>query len=62
MSYMLFLALEVIMVDNSKIMHLRFFCNDFAVEYKFSSPKTAQQNGVVERNDRSIKKKWLRPH
>ena len=60
MSYMLFLALEVIVVDNLKIMHLRFFfCNDFAIEYKFSSPRTPQQNGVVERNDRSIKKKKL---
>ena len=60
---MLFLALKVIMVNNSKVMHLRFFfCNGFAIEYKFLSPRTPQQNGVVERSDRSIKKKWLRPH
>ena len=38
-------------------MHLRFvFCNDFAIEYKFSSSITPHQNGVVKRKDRSIQK------
>ncbi|KAH9715535.1 Integrase catalytic domain-containing protein [Citrus sinensis] len=30
------------------------FCNDFGIEHQFSSPRTAQQNGVVERKNRSI--------
>ncbi|KAK9180762.1 hypothetical protein WN944_023897 [Citrus x changshan-huyou] len=30
------------------------FCNDFGIEHKFSSPRTPQQNGVVERKNRSI--------
>ena len=32
------------------------FCNDFAIEHKFSPPRTPQQNGVVERKNSSIKK------
>ena len=34
------------------------FCNDFGIEHQFSSPKTPQQNGVVERKNISIQK-WL---
>ncbi|KAH9743819.1 hypothetical protein KPL70_003436 [Citrus sinensis] len=30
------------------------FCNDFGIEHQFSSPRTPQQNGVVERKNRSI--------
>ncbi|KAH9734288.1 Integrase catalytic domain-containing protein [Citrus sinensis] len=30
------------------------FCNDFGIEYQFSLPRTPQQNGVVERKNRSI--------
>lgn len=30
------------------------FCNDFSIEHQFSSPRTPQQNGVVERTNRSI--------
>ena len=30
------------------------FCNDFGIERQFSSPMTPQQNGVVERKNRSI--------
>ncbi|KAH9762390.1 hypothetical protein KPL70_000794 [Citrus sinensis] len=30
------------------------FCNDFGIEHQFSSPRTLQQNGVVERKNRSI--------
>ncbi|KAH9779609.1 hypothetical protein KPL71_007757 [Citrus sinensis] len=30
------------------------FCNDFSIEHQFSSPRTPQQNGVVERKNRSI--------
>ncbi|KAH9751239.1 hypothetical protein KPL71_014213 [Citrus sinensis] len=28
------------------------FCNDFGIEHQFSSPRTSQQNGVVERKNR----------
>ena len=43
-----------------KIMNHAFeiFCNDFAIEHKFSPPRTPQQNGVVERKNISIQK-WL---
>ena len=30
------------------------FCNDFDIEHQFSSPRTPQQNGVVERKNRTI--------
>ncbi|KAH9744417.1 Integrase catalytic domain-containing protein [Citrus sinensis] len=30
------------------------FCNDFGIEHQFSSPRTPQQNRVVERKNRSI--------
>ncbi|KAH9672866.1 hypothetical protein KPL70_017899 [Citrus sinensis] len=30
------------------------FCNNFGIEHQFSSPRTPQQNGVVERKNRSI--------
>ncbi|KAH9750255.1 hypothetical protein KPL71_013814 [Citrus sinensis] len=30
------------------------FCNDFGIEHQFSLPRTPQQNGVVERKNRSI--------
>ncbi|KAH9671187.1 Integrase catalytic domain-containing protein [Citrus sinensis] len=30
------------------------FCNDLGIEHQFSSPRTPQQNGVVERKNRSI--------
>ncbi|KAH9768815.1 Integrase catalytic domain-containing protein [Citrus sinensis] len=30
------------------------FCNDFGIEHQFSSPRTPQQNGVVERKNKSI--------
>ena len=30
------------------------FCNEFGIKYPFSSPKTPQQNGVVERKNMSI--------
>ncbi|KAH9703924.1 hypothetical protein KPL70_011269 [Citrus sinensis] len=30
------------------------FCNNLGIEHQFSSPRTPQQNGVVERNNRSI--------
>ncbi|KAH9704888.1 Integrase catalytic domain-containing protein [Citrus sinensis] len=30
------------------------FCNDFGIEHQFSSPRTPQQNGVVERKNMSI--------
>ncbi|KAH9734859.1 Integrase catalytic domain-containing protein [Citrus sinensis] len=30
------------------------FCNDFGIEHQFSSPRTPQKNGVVERKNRSI--------
>ncbi|KAH9697694.1 Integrase catalytic domain-containing protein [Citrus sinensis] len=30
------------------------FCNDLGIEHQFSSPTTPQQNGVVERKNRSI--------
>ncbi|KAH9725263.1 Integrase catalytic domain-containing protein [Citrus sinensis] len=30
------------------------FCNDFGIEHPFSSPRTPQQNGVVERKNRFI--------
>ena len=30
------------------------FCNNLGIEHKFSSPRTPQQNGVVERKNRSI--------
>ena len=30
------------------------FCNDFDIEYQFSSPRFPQQNGVFERKNRSI--------
>ncbi|KAH9768937.1 Integrase catalytic domain-containing protein [Citrus sinensis] len=30
------------------------FCNDFGIEHQFSSPRTPQQNGVVERKNRFI--------
>ncbi|KAH9680653.1 Integrase catalytic domain-containing protein [Citrus sinensis] len=30
------------------------FCNDFGIEHQFSTPRTPQQNGVVERKNRSI--------
>ena len=43
---MLFLVLEVTMVEN--------FCNDFGIEHQYSSPRTPQQNGVVERKNMSI--------
>ncbi|KAH9769924.1 hypothetical protein KPL71_012193 [Citrus sinensis] len=33
---------------------LENLCNDFGIEHQFSSPKTPQQNGVVERKNRSI--------
>ncbi|KAH9671627.1 Integrase catalytic domain-containing protein [Citrus sinensis] len=32
------------------------FCNNLGIEYQFSSPRTPQQNGVVERKNRSIQK------
>ena len=30
------------------------FCNDFGIKYQFSSPRTPQQNEVVERKNKSI--------
>ena len=30
------------------------FCNNFSKEHQFSSPRNLQQNGVVERKNRSI--------
>ena len=30
------------------------FCNNLGIEHQFSSPRTPQQNGVVERKNRSI--------
>ena len=30
------------------------FCNNFGIEHQFSSPRTPQQNGVIERKNRSI--------
>ena len=30
------------------------FCNNLGIVHQFSSPKTPQQNGVVERKDKSI--------
>ena len=30
------------------------FCNDFGIEHQFSSPRTPQQNRLVERKNRSI--------
>ena len=30
------------------------FCNDFGIEHQFSSPRTPQQNEVVERKNKSI--------
>ena len=42
------------MEESLKIMHLRFFCNNLGIEHQFSSPRTLQQNGVVERKNRSI--------
>jgi len=30
------------------------FCNDFGISYNFSAPKTPQQNGVVERKNRTL--------
>ena len=30
------------------------FYNDFGIEHQFSSPRTPQKNGVVERKNRSI--------
>ncbi|KAH9649201.1 Integrase catalytic domain-containing protein [Citrus sinensis] len=30
------------------------FCNNLSIEHQFSSPRTPQQNGVVERKNRSI--------
>ncbi|KAH9753250.1 Integrase catalytic domain-containing protein [Citrus sinensis] len=32
------------------------FCNDFGIEHQFSSPRTPQLNGVVERKNRHIQK------
>ena len=31
-----------------------YFCNEFGIEHQSSSPRTLQQNGVVERKNRSI--------
>ena len=30
------------------------FCNNLGIVHQFSSPRTSQQNGVVERKNRSI--------
>ena len=30
------------------------FCNDFGITHQFSSPRTPQQNGVVERKNRTL--------
>ena len=30
------------------------FCNNFGIEHNFSAPRTPQQNGVVERKNRSL--------
>ena len=37
--------------ENSK---LASFCNDQGIKQEFLAPKTSQQNGVVERNNRVI--------
>jgi len=34
--------------------HLRFFCEKHGIIHEFSSPKTPQQNGVVERKNRTL--------
>ena len=32
----------------------KFFCNNFGIGHKFSSPRTLQQTGVIERKNRPI--------
>ena len=42
------------MEESLKTMHLKPFCNNLGIVRQFSSPRTPQQNGVVERKNRSI--------
>ena len=42
------------MAQNSKTLILTPFCSDQGLEHKYSSPYTPQQNGVVERKNRTL--------
>ena len=44
----------MIMVVNLKIMVLKL-CNEHGYDHNFSVPRTPQQNGVVERKNRTLK-------
>ena len=42
------------MAQNSKTLVLTPFCSDQGLEHQYSSPYTPQQNGVVERKNRTL--------
>ena len=42
------------MGENLKMSHLKIFCEKHGIAHEFSSPKTPQQNGVLERKNRSL--------
>ena len=46
--------LEVIMETSMKIIILSFFCAENGISHNFSSPRTPQQNGVMEKRNRSL--------
>ena len=45
---------DQIMEENLKIILLKLFFNENGISYNFSSLRTPQQNGVVERKNRSL--------
>jgi transposase InsO family protein len=51
-------VVRAIRTDNGsefKNSHFETFCHDLGLEHQFSSPYVACQNGVVERNNRSLR-------
>ena len=42
------------MVENSKMNFFTNFCNKKGISHNFSFPRTPQQNGVVERKNRTL--------
>ena len=44
----------MIIGKNLKILSFLYFCNEYRVSYEFSSPKTPQKNGVIERKIRTL--------
>ncbi|XP_058185795.1 uncharacterized protein LOC131303019 [Rhododendron vialii] len=47
-------VLEVIMVENLRTLKLTKYCDDKGIKHEFLAPRTPQQNGVVDRRNRTL--------